>query len=275
MAVVADTVEAAAGLDPAKLPRHVAVIMDGSGRWAGRRQRPRVSGHMAGVEAVRATVETCAELGIPALTLYAFSAENWKRPLAEVNFLMRLLRRYLRSETAALNRQNIRLEAMGRIAALPEVVRADLERAQAATRGNTGMVLTLALNYGGRAEIVDACQKMVDDARAAGQLERLEVTEQGLGARMYTARLPEPDLLIRTSGEMRVSNFMLWQIAYAEIWVTPVLWPDFRREHLLAALAEFQRRERRFGGLGGPKAPGAGQATIRTHAALGRSAGKG
>ncbi len=263
MAGVADKVEVAAGLDPARLPRHVAVIMDGNGRWARQRQRPRLKGHMAGVEAVRATVETCAQLGIPALTLYAFSAENWKRPMAEVNFLMRLLRRYLRSETAELNRQNIRLEAMGRIGELPDEVRADLERAREATRANTGMVLTLALNYGGRAEIVDACRKLIQDAIAAGELERVEVTEQALGARMYAARLPEPDLLIRTSGEMRVSNFMLWQIAYAEIWVTPVLWPDFRREHLLAALAEFQRRERRFGGLGGRQ----------TQAARGHSAG--
>jgi undecaprenyl diphosphate synthase len=233
-------------LDPARLPRHIAVIMDGSGRWAGRHHRPRISGHLAGVEAVRATVEICARLHIPALTLYAFSAENWKRPQAEVNFLMRLLRRYLRSETAELNRQNIRLQAIGRIAALPQAVIGDLEQARAATAPNTGMVLTLALNYGARAEMVDACQALVDNALAGGARE---VTEAALGAHLYTAQLPEPDLLIRTSGELRVSNFLLWQIAYAEIWVTPVLWPDFRAPHLLEAIADFQRRERRFGGL--------------------------
>jgi undecaprenyl diphosphate synthase len=237
-------------LDLTRLPRHVAVIMDGNGRWARQRQRPRLRGHMAGVEAVRATVEGCAELKIPALTLYAFSGENWRRPQGEVNFLMRLLRRYLRSETEALRRQNIRLEAMGRVGELAEVVREDLQRARAATCDCTGMVLTLALNYGGRAEIVDACRQLIEDARAAGPGSGVEATEEALAARMYTAQLGDPDLLIRTSGEMRVSNFMLWQIAYAEIYVTPVLWPDFRKPDLWEALAAFQKRERRFGGLG-------------------------
>lgn len=233
-------------LDPGRLPHHIAVIMDGSGRWAGRHHRPRIAGHLAGVEAVRATVETCARLRIPALTLYAFSAENWKRPQAEVNFLMRLLRRYLRSETPALAQQNIRLQAIGRLHALPPAVARELEQARAATRANTGMVLTLALNYGARAELVDACQALVDAALAGGERT---VSEAALAAHLYTAALPEPDLLIRTSGEMRISNFLLWQIAYAEIWVTPVLWPDFRAEHLIEAIADFQRRERRFGGL--------------------------
>jgi undecaprenyl diphosphate synthase len=233
-------------LDPARLPRHIAVIMDGSGRWAGRHHRPRITGHLAGVEAVRATVETCARLHIPALTLYAFSAENWKRPQAEVSFLMRLLRRYLRSETPELHRQNIRLQAIGRLDGLPPAVGRELAQARAATAANTGMVLTLALNYGARAELVDACQALVDAALAGGERR---VSEASLAAHMYTAALPEPDLLIRTSGEMRISNFLLWQIAYAEIWVTPVLWPDFRAEHLIEAIADFQRRERRFGGL--------------------------
>ena len=247
-------------LDPARLPRHVAVIMDGSGRWAERHFRPRVAGHLAGVEAVRATVETCARLHLPALTLYAFSAENWKRPEAEVKFLMRLLRRYLRSETANLDRQNIRLEAIGRLQELPPAVRADLAQARAATAANTGMVLTLALNYGARDELVDACQALLEEARAAGALDQLQVTEAALARHLYTASLPEPDLLIRTSGELRVSNFLLWQIAYAEIWVTPVLWPDFRGTHLLQALLDYQRRERRFGGLATAHTGGAGGA---------------
>jgi len=237
-------------LDRTRLPRHVAVIMDGSGRWAGKRMRPRVSGHVAGVKAVRSTVETCARLAIPALTLYAFSAENWRRPEAEVHFLMRLLRRYLRSETESLKKQNIRLAAIGRIGELPEAVRTDLAEALAATRACTGMVLTLALNYGARAELVDACQALLEEAKADGRLETLRVSEAALGRHLYTADLPEPDLLIRTSGEMRVSNFLLWQIAYAEIWVTPVLWPDFDERELVRALLEYQSRERRFGGLG-------------------------
>ncbi|MGH9392810.1 MAG: isoprenyl transferase [Terriglobales bacterium] len=236
-------------LDPARLPRHVAVIMDGSGRWAAQRRRPRVAGHLAGVAAVRATVETCARLHIPALTLYAFSAENWRRPQAEVNFLMRLLRRFLRSEAASLKQQNIRLSAIGRLGELPSAVRTDLDQALAVTQACTGMVLTLGLNYGARAEVVFACQALVNEARARGTLESLHICEADVAARLYTAGLPEPDLLIRTSGEMRVSNFLLWQIAYAEIWVTPVLWPDFGERELLRALLDFQARERRFGGL--------------------------
>ena len=236
-------------LRPERLPRHVAVIMDGSGRWARQRQRPRVAGHLAGTRTVRTVVETCARLQVQALTLYAFSAENWRRPQGEINFLMRLLRRYLRSETPELNRQNIRLEAIGRIQELPAPVQQEIAAACAATRGNTGMVLSLALNYGARRELVDACQALVDRARARGELATLKITEEALQAQLYTAGLPDPDLLIRTSGEMRVSNFLLWQIAYAEIWVTPVLWPDFERRHLLQALVDYERRERRFGGL--------------------------
>ncbi|MGH9476512.1 MAG: isoprenyl transferase [Terriglobales bacterium] len=236
-------------LDPAKLPRHIAIIMDGSGRWAARHHRPRVSGHLAGMRSVREVVETCARLNIAALTLYAFSAENWRRPVAEVNFLMRLLRRYLRSEVEEMNRQNIRLEAIGRLAELPSTVRADLERSRAATAGNTGMVLTLALNYSARSELADACQAVIEQARASGSLEQLKIREEDIAAHLWTARLPELDLLIRTSGEMRISNFLLWQVAYAEFWMTPVLWPDFRSADLKRALLDFQNRERRFGGL--------------------------
>jgi len=239
-----------AQLDPQRLPGHVAVIMDGNGRWAGKRHLPRVAGHQAGVESVRSTVETCARLHIPALTLYAFSAENWKRPQQEVGFLMRLLRHYLRAELDTLNRNNIRLQSIGRQKDLPATVREDLEWARAATSGNTGMILTLALNYGARAELVDAVRSIVADARQGG-LELEQIDEKLIQSRLYTANLPDPDLLIRTSGEMRVSNFLLWQIAYAEFWVTPVLWPDFRRPELLQALVEYQKRDRRFGGLNG------------------------
>lgn len=242
-------------LDPSRLPRHIAITMDGNGRWAQHRHLPRIAGHRAGAEAVRRTVETCARLGIPALTLYAFSTENWKRPQAEVSFLMRLLHRYLRSEVAELRQQNIRLEAIGRLEDLPEPVRERLQRAREATARQDGMTLTLALNYGGRAEIADACQSLVREARAAGRLQQLRITEAALQARLYQPGLPELDLLIRTSGEMRVSNFLLWQLAYAEIWVTPVLWPDFGQAELMAALREYQGRERRFGGLSEGSSP--------------------
>jgi len=237
-------------VDGSRLPRHIGITMDGNGRWAHQRHLPRIAGHRAGVEAVRAAVETSARLHIPALTLYAFSTENWKRPRPEVNFLMTLLRSFLRSEVEELDRQNIRLEAIGRLAELPEAVRRDLDASRAATAANTGMRLTLALNYGARAELVDACQALVNEARAQGRLDQLEVTESDLQRHLYTASLPDPDLIIRTSGEMRLSNFLLWQIAYAEIWVTPVLWPDFRGADLLRAVIEFQRRERRYGGVG-------------------------
>ena len=245
----ADERELLRQLHPERLPRHIAIIMDGSGRWAGRHHRPRVAGHLAGMETVRSTVKACSRLGVRFLTLYAFSVENWKRPASEVSFLMRLLRHYLRSETPELHRQNVRLEAIGRLRELPIRVQEEIELAVAATRANTGMVLTLALNYGARAELVDACQRLVDCAVSCAG-EPKPVTETDLQACLYTAHLPEPDLLIRTSGEMRVSNFLLWQIAYAEIWVTPVLWPDFHRRHLLEALVNFEGRERRFGGLG-------------------------
>jgi undecaprenyl diphosphate synthase len=238
---------AAEALDPGRLPVHVAIIMDGNGRWAKKRSMPRVAGHRAGVEPVRGAVETCARLGVKALTLYAFSVENWKRPRAEVETLWRLLRYYLKHELAELNRNNVRFQAIGRIEELPSIIQRDLQETTAATASNTGLRLNLAINYGGRSEIVDAVRVLVDRARRG---EAVEVTEASIGANLYTSALPDPDLLIRTSGEMRVSNFLLWQIAYAELYVTDTLWPDFNRTELLRAILEFQRRERRFGGLG-------------------------
>lgn len=234
----------AEAVDPGRLPRHIAVIMDGNGRWAHRRGLPRIAGHKAGVSSVRTTVETCAQLGVGALTLYAFSVENWKRPRPEVESLWRLLRVYLRRELQTLVRNGIRFGAIGRVAQLPEQVRRELDFVAAATAGNRGMRLNLALNYGGRAEIVDAVQALVREGVPPAAID-----EAAIASRLYAPDLPDPDLLIRTSGEMRVSNFLLWQIAYAELYVTETLWPDFDRVALLSAILDFQRRERRFGGL--------------------------
>ena len=239
----------ARAIDPARLPAHIAVIMDGNGRWAKRRNMPRVAGHRAGIEPVRNTVETCARLGIEALTLYAFSVENWKRPRAEIETLWRLLRYYLRNELPSLMRNNIRFQTIGRTEGLPHQITRELQETIDSTARNTGLVLSLAINYGGRAEIVDAVAAMVDKARRG---EHVEVTEESVNAHLYTAGLPEPDLLIRTSGEMRISNFLLWQIAYAELYVTETLWPDFRRADLLRAVLDYQKRDRRFGGLSEP-----------------------
>jgi undecaprenyl diphosphate synthase len=238
-------------LDPARLPRHIAIIMDGNGRWARRRHLPRIAGHRAGVAAVRSTVETAARIGIPALTLYAFSEENWKkRPKSEVDFLMRLLCRYLKAEIKTLNRNNIRLQYIGRRHELPTVVQSEMEEASEATAANTGMILTLALNYSARSEIVDAFRSLAEAASRNGGLSHLEVTEQSISENLYTRDLPDPDLVVRTSGEMRLSNFLLWQLAYAEIYVTQTLWPDFRGLQLLEGIEEYQKRERRYGGLG-------------------------
>jgi undecaprenyl diphosphate synthase len=245
----------AQSLDAARLPRHVAVIMDGNGRWANRRSLPRVAGHRAGIEPVRMTVETCARLGFGHLTLYAFSVENWKRPATEVETLWRLLRHYLRRETAHLMKNNIRLRAIGRLEALSRDVRADLDEAVRRTEANSGLILNLAINYGGRAEIVDAVNRLLEDAQRRGTLSQLKVDEELLGRHLYTAGQPEPDLLIRTSGEMRISNFLLWQIAYAELYVSEVYWPDFDRTALLEALSAYQKRDRRFGGLAASPAP--------------------
>ena len=236
-------------IDPNRLPAHIAVIMDGNGRWARKRNLPRAAGHKAGVEPVRITVETCTRLGIQALTLYAFSVENWKRPRAEVDTLWRLLRVYLRRELPEILSNGIRFTCMGRLDGLPAQVREELENAIEATAQNRGMRLNVAINYSGRAELVDAINAIVEDARLEGRLRDLRIDEDAIASRLYTADLPDPDLLIRTSGEMRVSNFLLWQIAYAELYVTDTLWPDFRRTDLLHAILDYQKRDRRFGGL--------------------------
>lgn len=237
-------------LDPERLPKHIAIIMDGNGRWARRRHLPRIAGHRAGVTSVRSTVETASRIGIPALTLYAFSEENWKkRPKSEVDFLMGLLCRYLKAELATLNKNNIRLEYIGRQHELPASVQEKMKWAQDATADNTGMLLTLALNYSARSELVDAFRSMVNAAANNGGLQHLKIDEEAVGRHLYTHHLPDPDLVIRTSGEMRLSNFLLWQLAYAEIYVTPTLWPEFRGVHLLEGIAEYQKRERRYGGL--------------------------
>ena len=235
-------------VDWTRLPRHVAIIMDGNGRWAARRGQPRVAGHRAGVEAVRAAVDTSARLGIGALTLYAFSTENWKRPRPEVDALMRMLKRYLRLELDEIHRQNIRFQAIGRTEALPESVRREIRRAVEHTARNTGMVLSVALNYGGRAEIVDAIRSAVRELSSHGTSPE-EISEEDVERHLYTRGLPELDLLVRTSGELRISNFLLWQMAYSEIYMTDTLWPDFRRVHVLEAVVDYQRRDRRFGGL--------------------------
>jgi len=244
----------ARSLDPARLPAHVGVIMDGNGRWANRKLLPRVAGHRAGVEPVRMTVETCAMAGIEVLTLYAFSIENWKRPRAEVETLWRLLHYYLGQELRRLCDNNVRLKAIGRVGALPEAVLAELNSAIGATSSNTGLTLILAINYGGRSENVDAVNALLDEARRTGATNTLSVTEQDIARNLYTAGQPEPDLLIRTSGEMRISNFLLWQGAYSELYVTDTCWPDFSRTELLQALVDYQRRDRRFGGLQGSAA---------------------
>jgi undecaprenyl diphosphate synthase len=235
-------------IDFSRLPRHVAIIMDGNGRWARLRHKRRVQGHRAGIAAVRDVVETSARLGLQVLTLYAFSVENWKRPKSEVQTLMGLLKRYLRMELDTLIRNNIRFQVIGRMAELPADVQAELRRGMEATRGCSGLLFNIALNYGGRAEITDAVRRLLAEMLANGR-DPERVDEKMLASYLYTAGQPDPDLLIRTSGELRVSNFLLWQIAYSEIWVTDVLWPDFRRRHLLQAVADFQKRERRYGGI--------------------------
>ena len=237
-----------------RLPRHIAIIMDGNGRWAAQRHLPRVEGHRAGIDAVRDTVETSARLGIPVLTLYAFSVENWKRPDTEISALMGLLRHYLRLELKTLLRNNIRFKVIGQPDRLSPEIRDELTLAEERTATNAGMLFNIALNYGGRAEIVDAARRAIREGIDAAALD-----EGRFASLLYTAGQPDPDLLIRTSGEMRVSNFLLWQIAYAEIWVTDALWPDFRARHLLEAVVEYQKRNRRYGAIGS-HAVGAGTA---------------
>src|SRR5262245_28954565 len=235
-------------LDWDRLPKHVAIIMDGNGRWAAQRGQPRIAGHRAGVEAVRAAVDTSARLGLEALTLYAFSVENWKRPPFEIEALMTFLKEYLRKELENIHRNNIRFQTIGRTNELDESVQFELRSAIRKTAGNTGMILNVALNYGGRVEMVDAFCNLMEKFQREGRSPE-SITENEITRHLYTADLPDPDLLIRTSGEMRVSNFLLWQIAYSEIYVTNTLWPDFRRPDIFAAIINYQKRERRFGGL--------------------------
>ena len=241
----------AAEVDFDRLPTHVAVIMDGNGRWAARRHLPRVEGHRAGIDSVRDVVEVSARLGIRVLTLYAFSVENWKRPPAEVSVLMGLLKKYMWLELQTLLDNDIRFRVIGCQDKLPADVRRELDVGQERTRGNRGMLFNIALNYGGRAEIVEAARRAIADGVRPSDLD-----ERRFAGLLYTAGQPDPDLLIRTSGEMRVSNFLLWQIAYSEIWVTDTLWPDFRARHLLEAIVSFQKRDRRYGGITRPVAAG-------------------
>ena len=234
-----------------QLPGHVAVIMDGNGRWAAQRHLPRVEGHRAGIDSVRDVVESSARLGIRVLTLYAFSLENWKRPATEVSTLMSLLKRYLRLELNTLLRNDIRFNVIGRDDELSPDIRSELQAAEEKTAGNKGMLFNIALNYGGRAEIVEAARQIL-----ASGIRPEDLDEARFSSFLYTAGQPDPDLLIRTSGEMRVSNFLLWQIAYAEIWVTDTLWPDFRKLHLLEAILAYQKRDRRYGGIHQPAVAG-------------------
>jgi undecaprenyl diphosphate synthase len=229
-----------------EIPRHIAIIMDGNGRWAKRRGKPRISGHTEGVESVRDIVNACGELGVRYLTLYAFSTENWKRPQDEVSLLMRLLVKALRDETDRLNSSNVSLRVIGDVGALPAEVQAGLRESVRKTAANTGLALILALSYSGRWDLTEAMRHLAEDV-VAGRLAPEGVTEEVVASHLSTAGIPDPDLLIRTSGELRISNFLLWQLAYTEFHITPKLWPDFRREELYEAIGEFQRRERRFG----------------------------
>ena len=230
------------------IPRHIAIIMDGNGRWAQMRGRPRVFGHQHGMNTVRAVVEGCRELGCDALTLFAFSEENWKRPRSEVKVLMRLLRKYIEKEREELRKNGIRLKCLGRLSKIDPEPRRAIEEAEAYTADCSDMVLNLAISYGSRSEIVDAARHLCREA-AAGRLDPENVDESTVEAALYTAGIPDPDLLIRTSGEMRISNFLLWQIAYTEIFITPILWPDFTKKDLFEAIGEFQKRDRRFGSV--------------------------
>jgi undecaprenyl diphosphate synthase len=240
----------AAGLDPARLPRHVAVIMDGNGRWAQQRGLPRIEGHRRGVQSVRSTIEECCRLGIGQLTLYCLSVENWKRPQAEIDFLMALLHEYLLAERAEIMEQNIRFTTIGRRSELPAQVLAEIDENIRLSQDNTGMTLCLAINYGGRTELVDAVRELAQQVQS-GTLEPDNIDEVTISDALYTAGMPDPDLLIRTAGEMRVSNFLLWQISYAELWVTEKCWPEFDAATLQEALRGYAGRVRRFGGLEG------------------------
>jgi undecaprenyl diphosphate synthase len=240
------------GADPprrsASLPRHIAIIMDGNGRWAERQGLPRIEGHRRGVESVRRTTEECARLGIEQLTLYCLSSENWKRPQPEVDFLMHLLEQYMIEERAAIMEQRIAVRVIGRRDGIPPATLAEMDKTIELTAGNRGTRLCLAINYGSRAELLDAVRRVIADVQR-GMLDAASLTESSIAERLYTAGMPDPDLLIRTAGEMRISNFLLWQISYSEIWVTELCWPEFREPDLHQAIESFAARERRFGGL--------------------------
>ncbi len=240
--------ELLAAIDTARLPNHIAIIMDGNGRWAKQRSQPRIFGHKAGAESVRAVMDTCARLNIKAVTLYAFSTENWKRPEDEVSGLMQMLKFYLKQELKTVHKNNIRFQAIGNIAGLSEDLQRQIAGAEQKTSANTGTILSLALNYGGRAEIVEAAKKSVRDLLKNGDSIE-DLCEADIERNLYTANLPEVDLLVRTSGEFRISNFLLWQLAYSEIYVTPTFFPDFRRAEIFRAILDFQKRERRYGGI--------------------------
>lgn len=234
-------------IDANRVPKHIAIIMDGNGRWAGKRKLPRVAGHRAGIESVQDIIESAAQLGVNVLTLYAFSIENWKRPKREVNTLMKLLKEYIQRELINVKKNNIRFQAIGRIQELEESVYGELRRAMDATKENSGMLLNVALNYSGRAELVDTFNRMFLELKQNGN--RTPIDEDVISRFLYTSGIPDPDLLIRTSGEMRISNFLLWQIAYSEIYITSTFWPDFKRKHLLEAILEYQQRDRRYGAI--------------------------
>lgn len=244
-----DKKELLSKIDKKRLPHHVAIIMDGNGRWAKQRHFPRIEGHRRGIKSVRDTVEGCCEVGVKALTLYAFSLENWQRPASEVSALMRLMEKFLYNEIPEMNDNGVRLILTGRTERLPDRVLKAMDVAQKETLSNTKLILNLAFNYGSRTEILDAVNGIIRDIKS-GEILSTEVTEESITQRLYAPYLPDPDLLIRTSGEQRISNFLLWQLAYAELWFTEILWPDFRREHLYQAITDFQKRERRFGRVG-------------------------
>lgn len=231
-----------------RLPRHIAIIMDGNGRWARKRLMPRTMGHRAGINSIRRVVEACVDIGIPVLTVFAFSTENWKRPLDEVDYLMKLLVEFLHKELKALDENNIRISILGNYELLPDKCKIEIAEAVQITQDNSGMSFNIALNYGSRSEILEAVRCLAKEI-AKGEISAEDITEEHFSSLLYTKGLPDPDLLIRTAGEMRLSNFLLWQIAYTELWVTDLMWPDFSREELLKAIWEFQQRDRRFGGL--------------------------
>ncbi len=244
----APKIEVPPELEGVRIPRHIAVIMDGNGRWARQQGFLRVRGHESGAESVREITRTCARIGVERLTLYAFSSENWKRPRLEVDFLMKLLKRYLVQERDEIMENNIRLQAIGRIGELPADVRKELDRTRDLSASNTGMILCLALNYGARQELADAVRRIAEEAKA-GRLDPAKIGEETIAAHLYAPSAPDPDLLIRTGGDVRVSNFLLWQISYTELLVTPVKWPDFRKPHLFEAIRDYARRDRRFGAI--------------------------